>query len=181
MGENAVYPSNVDPPGGDLAEDPNLSIAEAPAAGELLDLLAVWQAWPKDGRLPRRRAFDPVEFPRLLPWMVLVELEARPNRHRDYDLLFRYIGSAVADTLQSQGLTGTYLSALPDPFPERWFPSFDRLRRDAKPIAVHGKPYLIDKAYLQFELLCLPLARNAPADPNEVGFGLICMDRESVQ
>ena len=144
-------------------------------------MLLAWRAWPKEGRLPQRDTFDPVDFPRLLPWMLLFEFEARPNRYRDYDIRYRYIGSSFGDTLRSQGLTGTYLSALPDPFPERWFPSSDRLRRDAKPIAVRGKPYLLDKTYLQFELLYLPLARNAPADPDEVAFNLICMHREVVR
>jgi len=169
------------PGGGGLSEDPNLSIAETPAAPELQEMLVAWHRWPKDGRLPRRNAFDPVDFPRLLPWMLLFEFEPHANRHRDYDMLFRYIGTSLADTLQSQGLTGTYISALPDPFPERWFPSFDRLRREAKPLTVRGKPYLIGKTYWQFELLYLPFARNAPANADEVAFNLICMHREAVK
>jgi hypothetical protein len=180
-GEHGVHPASAGLPGGDLSEDPNLSIAEEPAARALREMLLVWRSWPRDGRLPRRNAFDPVDFPRLLPWMLLFEFEARPNRYRDYDLLYRYIGTAFGETLQSQGLTGTYLSALPEPFPQRWFPGFDRLRRDAKPIAARGKPYLLDKTYMQFELLYLPLARNAPADPDEVAFNLVCMHREVVR
>jgi hypothetical protein len=168
-------------PGGGLSEDPTLSIADLPTAPELQEMLTAWNSWPKDGRLPRRDAFDPVDFPRLLPWMLLFEIEARPNRHRDYDLLLRYIGTALGDTLQTQGLTGTYISDLPDPFPGRWFPSFDRLRQDARPLVVRGKPYLVDKTYLQFELLYLPLARNAPADSNAVAFNLMCMHREAVR
>jgi len=178
--EHVVRPASAGLPGGDLSEDPKLSIADEPKAEVLREMLAAWHAWPKEGKLPRRNAFDPVEFPRLLPWMLLFEYEARPNRYRDYDLLYRYIGTSFADTLQSEGLTGTYLSALPDPFPERWFPSFDRLRQDAKPIAVRGKPYLVDKSYYRFELLYLPLARNSPGDPTEVAFNLICMHREVV-
>jgi hypothetical protein len=179
-GECVVHPASAVLPGGDLSEDPNLAITEEPAARTLREMLLAWRSWPKDGRLPRRSAFDPVDFPRLLPWMLLFEFEPRLNRYRDYDPRFRYIGSAIADTLQSEGLTGTYLSALPDPFPERWFPGFDRLRSDAKPLAVRGKPYLIDKTYFRFELLYLPLARNAPADPDEVAFNLVCMHREVV-
>ena len=173
-----VQPASTGLPGGGLSEDPNLSIAEMPAAAELQTLLTAWHTWPKDGRLPRRDRFDPVDFPRLLPWMMLFEFEPRANRIHDFDLLFRYVGSALADTLQSQGLTGTYLSALPDPFPQRWFPSFDRLRQNGTPFAVRGKPYLVDKTYLKFELLYLPLARNAPGDADEVAFNLTCMHRE---
>jgi hypothetical protein len=175
-----VHPASAVLPGIDPSEDPNLSIVEEPAARTLREMLAAWQAWPKDGRLPRRSAFDPVDFPRLLPWMLLFEVEARPNRHRDYDMLFRTVGSSFSETLQAAGLTGTYLSDLPDPYPERWFPGFDRLRDGRKPIAVRGKPYLLDKTYLQFELLYLPLARNAPADADAVAFNLICMHRETV-
>jgi hypothetical protein len=169
------------PGGGGLSEDPSLTIAEMPAAAELQQMLTAWHTWPKAGSLPRRNAFDPVDFPRLLSWMLLFEIDFHENRHRDYDMLYRYIGSAFAETLQSEGLTGTYLSALPDPFPARWFPTFDRLRQDAKPIAVRGKPYLVGKTFLQFELLYLPLARNGPADPSEVGFNLVCMHREAAR
>ena len=177
-----VHPASAGlPGGGGLSEDPNLTIAEMPAAPELQEMLTAWHTWPKAGRLPRRAAFDPVDFPRLLPWMLLFEIDGHENRYRDYDLLYRYVGSAFAETLQSEGLTGTYISALPDPFPDRWFPSFDRLRQDAKPLAVRGKPYLIDKTYFRFELLYLPLARNAPADPEAVAFNLICMHREVVR
>jgi hypothetical protein len=113
--------------------------------------------------------------------MVLLEVAPHPNRTRDYDMLYRYIGSAVAETLQCEGLTGTYMSNLPGPFPDRWFPTFDRLRETAKPFVVCGKPYLVDKTYLRFELLYLPLARNAPADGDTVGFNLICMHREAAR
>jgi hypothetical protein len=162
----------------DLSEQPDLVISTEPEAPDLQVLLAIWREWPREGRLPRRNVFDPVEFPRLLPWIVLVESDAHPNRYRDYDLLMRYIGSGVAETLQSQGLTGTHVSALPDPFPERWFPGFDRLRETAAPIVLRGKPYLIDRAHLRFEILCLPLARNAPADADTLGFTLACLHHE---
>jgi hypothetical protein len=184
-GKRVVHPASAGLPGGGLpgglSEDPNLTIAEQPTAKELRAMLLAWHGWPKSGRLPRRNSFDPVDFPQLLPWMLLFEFEPRANRYRDYDMLYRYIGTAFADTLQSGGLTGTYISALPDPFPERWFPTFDRLRQDAKPIAVRGKPFLVDKTYLKFELLYLPLARNEPADADAVGFNLICMHREAAR
>jgi hypothetical protein len=176
-----VYPARIGLPGEGSSEDPNLSIAAEPEAAELRALLAAWDGWPKSGPLPRRCAFDPVAFPRLLPWMLLFEFTPHANRHRDYDMLYRYVGTAFAETLDSEGLTGTFLSALPDPYPERWFPAFDRLRETAKPLAVRGKPYLVDKTYWKFELLYLPLARNEPADAYEVGFNLICMHREPVR
>ena len=180
-GERVVQPASLGLPGSGLSEDPSLTIVAEPAARELKGLLAAWRSWPKDGRLPRRALFDPVDFPRLLPWMLLYEFDQHPNRYRDYDMLFRYIGSALADTLQSRGLTGSYISDLPDPFPERWFPTFDRLRETAAPMAVRGKPYLVDKTYLKFEMLYLPLARNEPADADEVGFNLLCMHQEPVR
>jgi hypothetical protein len=181
QGECVVYPASAGLPGVSLSEDPNLTIVAEPTAPELMELLAAWQGWPKAGRLPRRKEFDPVGFPRHLPWVLLFEYATHANRYRDYDLLYRYVGTAFAETLQSEGLTGTYLSTLPDPFPERWFPTFDRQRETAQPFAVHGKPYLVDKTYLRFELLYLPLARNEPGDPDAVGFCLIGMHREAVR
>ena len=80
---------------------------------------------------------------------LLLEFDRHPNRYRDYDARYRYIGSFYAEMFQNAGLTGTYMSDLPDPFPERWFPTFDVLRERAAPLVVHGKPYLVDKAHVQ--------------------------------
>ncbi len=111
--------------------------------------------------------------------MLLLEVEKQANRYRKYDMRLRYLGTALAETLKSEGLTGTTISALPDPFPDRWFPGFDRLRETAALLTVRGKPYLVDKAHLRFEMLYLPLARNE-GGADEVGYNLACMHRAPI-
>ncbi|NJM91687.1 MAG: PAS domain-containing protein, partial [Rhodospirillaceae bacterium] len=37
-----------------------------------------WQSKCRDGSLPLRAAIDPTEIPRLLPYLVLAEIERRP-------------------------------------------------------------------------------------------------------
>ena len=125
----------------DLLEDPTLEeIPGGPASTVLLAFEAAWSAWPKQGALPPRSAFDPVDFPRFLPWIGLQEFTAHPNRYRSYDMLYRYLGTARSEMFKAAGLTGTYVSAMPDPFPERWFKVYDRLLARRGPVVIRGKP-----------------------------------------
>ncbi|HEX9449426.1 MAG TPA: hypothetical protein VF920_15670, partial [Dongiaceae bacterium] len=58
-----------------------------------------------------------------------------------------------------------HLSDLGAPFAPRWFTVYDRLRHTAQPLTVSGVPYLMNKTYLRFEILFLPLT----AGPDERG------------
>ncbi|HVM83362.1 MAG TPA: hypothetical protein VMW18_05695 [Candidatus Binatia bacterium] len=151
------------------SEDPTLEIIDRPAAASLIELLAAWNAWPKVGRVPRRSAFDPVAFPRLLPWIGLVEFHARPNRYRDYDALYRYVGSARAEMFRTSGMTRSYMSELQQGG-ERWFAVYDRLIADAGPLVVRGRPYLVGRDFMRFEMLMLPLGRDKPVEDDRVAY-----------
>jgi hypothetical protein len=161
-----------------LLEDPTLEIGEASTSAVLRELKAAWSAWPKRSGLPPRSAFDPIDFPQLLPWIGLVEFNGHSNRHRPYDALYRYVGSSRAELFRAAGLTGTYVSAMADPFPERWFTVYDRLMARRGPVVVRGKPYLVDKAFMRFEMLLLPLCRNEDTEGTEVAFNLSCVQVE---
>jgi len=162
----------------ELLEDPTLETVEAASSTMLRGLEAAWSAWPKRGTLPPRSAFDPVDLPKLLPWMLLIEFTGHPNRYRSYDGLHRYLGSSLADLFKAHGMTGTYVSAMSDPFPERWFGVYDRLIERRGPLVVRGKPYLVGKAFMRFEMLHLPLCRNDDAEGKEVGFCLSCVQEQ---
>jgi hypothetical protein len=56
------------------------------------DLYALWLAKRPAGGLPARRAFDPVEMPRLLPWVTLFDVEYEPMRFR-----VRLVGTGVVE------------------------------------------------------------------------------------
>lgn len=162
----------VAPPTHDLAEDPRLEIGDAPRSGPLTELLAAWSAWPKQGRLPPRSAFDPVHFPRLLPWIGLIEFDRHANRYRRYDALYRYVGSTRAELFNTTRMTGRYVSSMADPVPERWFGVYDALMARCAPMVVRGRPYLVGKAFLRFEMLMLPLCRNEDLEGQEIAFNL---------
>jgi hypothetical protein len=162
----------------ELLEDPTLETAAAATSAVLRDLETAWSAWPKRGELPPRSAFDPIDFPRLLPWMLLLEFTGHPNRYRPYDGLHRYLGSSLADLFKENGMTGTYVSAMSDPFPERWFGVYDQVIARRGPLVVRGKPYLGGKAFMQFEALLLPFCRNEDAEGREVGFSLSCVQEQ---
>ncbi|HVY98573.1 MAG TPA: hypothetical protein VHA35_03670 [Dongiaceae bacterium] len=164
----------------ELIEDPTLETADAAASAALRPLEAAWSLWPKRGALAPRSAFDPVDFPKLLPRMLLLEFSGRPNRYRSYDGFYRYVGSAVAELFRAGGLTGTYVSAMSDPFPERWFGVYDRLIAGRRPLAVRGRPYLVGKSFMRFEMLLLPLCRNEDAEGRDVAFSLSCVQEQPI-
>jgi hypothetical protein len=62
-----------------------------------------WQSKRRDGALPTRAAIDPIEIPRLLPYLVIAEIEASPLRVR-----YRLVGTQVAEDNGSD-FTNRYL------------------------------------------------------------------------
>ena len=174
-----MNPGGIPPLHQSLLDDPTLEIGDQPRAPLLQEFLAAWSAWPKTGPLPRRAAFDPIDFPRLLHWIGLQEFTGHPNRYRAYDALYRYVGSSRAELFRAANMTGTYVSAMQDPFPERWFSVYDQLIERRTPLVVRGRPYLVAKAFMRFEMLVLPLCRNDDAAGETVAFNLSCVQVEA--
>ncbi|EWY37058.1 hypothetical protein N825_21675 [Skermanella stibiiresistens SB22] len=79
----------------------------------LLDALAYWEGKRSDRRMPARRDLDPVlEVPRLLPWLILVDVLRKP-----LDFRYRLIGSGVVDR-SGRNNTGKLISELPGVGPD---------------------------------------------------------------
>ncbi|HEX6121071.1 MAG TPA: PAS domain-containing protein [Dongiaceae bacterium] len=57
------------------------------------DLHHYWQSKCGAGTLPPRAAIDPTEIPRLLPYLVITEIEAEPMRIR-----YRLVGTQAVET-----------------------------------------------------------------------------------
>lgn len=142
-----------------LLESPSLSLSTAPTEPKLRELLTHWQNWPQTGGLPDRDQFEPADMPHLLPHLCLVEYDRHDNPFRDYDVLFRYIGTRIGEDFSMSNSTRSHMSDFGPTFAKRWFPVFDRLVETRRPVVVQGVPYLIDKTYLRFEILFLPLTR----------------------
>lgn len=67
---------------------------------------AYWGSKVKDGQVPLRRDIDPIDLRPLLPYMIVVEIEAEPFR-----VLYRLAGTKVVEMNRIE-LTGRYLDTL---------------------------------------------------------------------
>lgn len=69
------------------------------------DGYAYWLSKLRDGRLPSRTALRPAEIPRLLPHVMLLDVQRTPR----WDFRFRLIGTQVVEHLHSD-YTGSWMS-----------------------------------------------------------------------
>lgn len=65
--------------------------------------LQYWQSKRRDGDVPLRAGIDPLDIPRLLPFLVLSEIETEPFRVR-----YRLVGTRVAEA-NGADFTNRYL------------------------------------------------------------------------
>jgi hypothetical protein len=70
-----------------------------------------WSIKPAEG-LPGRQHFDPLDVPRLLPWIYLFDVVPQPDGGRRYR--FRLIGTGLVSTF-GRDSTGSWLEELYDP------------------------------------------------------------------
>ncbi|HVJ42268.1 MAG TPA: PAS domain-containing protein [Dongiaceae bacterium] len=157
--------------GSPLLESPSLTISPTPTEAKLRELLGHWQAWPKQDGLPGRDQFEPADVPHLLPHLCLIEYDRHDNPYRPYDVLFRYIGTRIGEDFSMSHVTRGHMSDFGAVFAHRWYPVFDRVVETRQPFAVQGVPYLIDKTYLRFELVFLPLMRGDATAPRDTTDG----------
>lgn len=122
----------------------------------LVALKHYWQTIHPATGLPGRQHFDPLDVPRLLPWLVLADVTREPLRFR-----YRLIGTVHVDSL---GFNPT----------GRWFdevhPNFAETSacREFVAIVERGEPvhyrgpltFVTTKDYLEIERLTVPLARD---------------------
>ena len=141
-------------------EDPRWHSAAAVERPELLELLKKWQDWARVESIPLRPQFDPIDFPRLLPWMVLAEVLPEAS---GFDARMRYIGSEFVHYFDSGNLTGKRLSDLDPIFARRWSEVGEKVVAARTPQFFHGAPFMVDKAFVQFEMLALPLSKAGQA------------------
>ncbi|HWA49664.1 MAG TPA: PAS domain-containing protein [Dongiaceae bacterium] len=124
---------------------------------ELRDLAATWRGWAKGRALPLRDRFDPVDFPKLLPWIVLMEILPEAP---ELDARIRYVGSEIVHYFSSANITGTTLSDLGPIYWDRWADVGRQVRQARGPLCFQGAPFLVGKAHVNFEMLVLPLSKT---------------------
>ena len=143
-----------------LHEDPRWHSKGELEHPELLDLLKRWQEWARMESIPLRSRFDPVDFPRLLPWMILGEILADAPQ---FDARMRYVGSEIVHYFKSENLTGKLVSDLPPIFARRWSDVGKSVVTACSPQIFEGRPFMVDKAFVLFEMLTVPLSKSGHA------------------
>ena len=144
----------------------------------LQGLEAAWHNWATAGGMPSRDVFDPMNFPEILPWMILAELVDKPNEARPYDMYFRYIGTEFARYFNAHAVTRMLLSEVGPPYTERWFAVADVVKKAKAPRYFKGAPFGTGYEYIALEMLALPFTRaDAPAESQDTGFILCAFAR----
>ena len=116
------------------------------------------KGWP--ARIPSRADIDPMEIPKLLPNVILLDVQAAPE-----DFRYRLIGTGVVHHL-AEDLTGKWMSSLPHQRPpSRIWESCQKVVETGCPF-LSSIPYVGPHAeYLYGEDIILPLAgENAQID-----------------
>jgi hypothetical protein len=81
-----------------------LAVVEAPELGPLTqELMDYWLRLRADRRMPSRRDLDPLDIPKLLPGVLLLDVE-----HETHRLRFRLVGTRITE-LYGSDFTGQYL------------------------------------------------------------------------
>jgi hypothetical protein len=140
-------------------EDPRWHSKAALERPELANLLRTWYRWAAVEPIPLRPQFDPIDFPRLLPWMVLAEVLS----DAPFDVCIRYLGSEIVHYFNSGNLTGKRLSELEPVFVRRWSEVGEQVVAARTPQFFHGAPFMVEKSFAQFEMLALPLSKTGQA------------------
>lgn len=154
-----------------LHEDPRWHSKAALERPELLDLLKQWQGWAQLETIPLRSRFDPVGFPKLLPWIVLAEVL---DGGASFDAKFRYLGSEIVHNFKSAHLTGTRISDLEPIFARRWSDVGEKVAAARAPQFFSGAPFMVEKPFLKLEMLALPLSKKGAG----IDFVVLAMARE---
>ena len=121
---------------------------------------ALWNYWQGLSvaldRIPRRADIDPIEIPKLLPNVWIVDIEPRSRRFR-----YRIIGTAVTRARNSDMTGGLVESEVPDLASTELGIELDTVFRDCRPIWSKAPPprrTVPEHDVVEIERLSLPLA-----------------------
>ena len=131
-------------------------IAGKVSDGKLLDFISYWQSIHPRDRLPGRQHFEPLDIHRLLPNVVLVDIEQRPFRIR-----FRVIGTRIVQAFNTD-YTGKYADEVfPDAYEVGPFKARRIVTENSMPSYFKGLPKLkYDSDFAEIETVHLPLASD---------------------
>ena len=119
-------------------------------------LFDYWLEKRGDRPFPAKAEVDPVEFPYILGYVTLVDVEPSPRRYR-----FRLDGSILVE-LSGMDYTGRYLDELPgEEYVAFIVETYDRVVDSGEPYR-YRKNGLFDQQHFSEETIILPLGDNPP-------------------
>lgn len=121
----------------------------------LRQLLAYWESRAEAGRLPGRRNIDPLDIPRLMPHLALLDILRDPPDYR-----YRLTGTGFVEAIGHDRTGARAREIFSGPALEQTVRLIGRLIETRAPLAFEGTLYWLNKDYLRFQTLCLPLAAD---------------------
>ncbi|MCE9649899.1 MAG: PAS domain-containing protein [Parvibaculum sp.] len=122
---------------------------------KLQQLLQYWQGKRKPGHIPSRKDIDPIEIPRLMPDVALVDVLRDPLDYR-----YRLAGTNMVE-MTGYDRTGMRMREF---FTPEAIAATEiliaRLIETREPIAFEGKMFWIEENYRRFQAIVLPLATD---------------------
>lgn len=113
--------------------------------------------------MPSRSEIRPEQIHRLLPHVVLIDVEKDPLRFRA-----RLVGTEIVNVI-GRDFTGMYFDS---------FPNIDKLVNRLKDLLERKRPYLVgdnvqwpEKSFMEYQALALPLSDN-DKDINIIMYGM---------
>ena len=135
--------------------NPGRTTTLEPRHEPLKKLLAYWLEKKGDRRAPGRVDIDPLEIVRLLPHVIMIDVERSPPRFR-----YRLVGTEIVKQL-GRDLTGRYLDQL------EHNPRIDAIAAEYARVASWGAPICAtweytrdDGRFIRYERLALPLSSD---------------------
>lgn len=121
---------------------------------ELKSLTALWHEKRGDRIAPDRTAFDPLSLREYLSRIIIYEVVGTPPQHR---FRFRLYGTLVAE-YSGRDVTGQMLDeVMPPEAYQDYCHILNGLIADPRPLRVTGTLYYLDRSFVHFECLSLPL------------------------
>ncbi|WP_430435732.1 PAS domain-containing protein [Oceanibaculum nanhaiense] len=129
-------------------------------APALQPLLAYWKSRCDAERLPARADIDPLDIPRLLPFLYLVDVEHQTGGTMPYRFRYRLVGTGIVER-NGGDPTGHYLDDFENrPFHETIVADYARCAAERRPVAASRRFMDSSGRHWPYQRLVLPLSEN---------------------
>ncbi|MBU0725376.1 MAG: PAS domain-containing protein [Alphaproteobacteria bacterium] len=137
-------------------ENPNLPILDTSDWDpRVRALYEYWRARCRPGRLPGRADIDPVDVPRLLRWMWMVDVTHDPLRFRG-----RLMGTEHVAAMDQDPTGKWFDEAFPNFLPSSTYTDYVSVAKGIPSYRKGTPSYHIDKQHVVLERVMLPLAAD---------------------